>query len=91
MKQLGYLTSHLQPVLTRSLLTKARNRTTIPALLFIQNVSIQTKYERQMPKLFHARSLGIIFFRQDCFQYHSRLLHPNIKPTPLFLHRKQKE
>ena len=56
MKQLGHLTSHLQPVLTRSLLTKARNRTTIPALLFIQNVPIQTKYERQMPKLFHARS-----------------------------------
>jgi len=56
MKQLGHLTSHLQPVLARSSLTKARNRTTIPALLFIQNVPIQTKYERQMSKLFHARS-----------------------------------
>ena len=59
MKQLGHLTSHLQPVLTRSSLTKARNRTTIPALLFIQNVPIRTKYERQMSKLFYARSLGM--------------------------------
>ena len=61
MKQLGHLTSHLQRVLARSSITKARNRTTIPALLFIQNVPIQTKYERQMPKLFHARSLGVLF------------------------------
>ena len=72
MKQHTHLTSHLQPVLARSStncscvalppasmqssITKARNRTTIPALLFIQNVPIQTKYERQMSKLFHTRS-----------------------------------
>ncbi len=57
MKQLTHLTSHLQPVLSRSSITKARNRTTIPALLLIQNMPIQTKYERQMSKLFHTRSL----------------------------------
>ena len=62
MKQLGHLTSHLQPVLARSSITKARNRTTIPALLFIQNVPIQTNYERQMPKLFHARSYSLLRF-----------------------------
>ena len=58
MKQLTHLTSHLQPVLARSSFTKARNKTTIPALLFIQNVPRLTKYERQMSKLFHMRSFS---------------------------------
>ncbi len=56
MKKIGNLTSHLQPVLVRSKIKKARNRTTIPALLRFQNVPIQTKFERHMSNFFHTRS-----------------------------------
>jgi len=42
MKQLTHLISHLQPVLARFSMTEARNRTTIPAPLLIQNMLIQT-------------------------------------------------
>ncbi len=41
----------LQPVFARSSITKARNRTTIPALLFNQNERIRTKSERHLYKL----------------------------------------
>ena len=57
MKQLPCFASRLQPVFARSSITKARNRTTIPALLFNQNERRRTKSGRQTGKLFRARSL----------------------------------
>ena len=50
---------HLQPVSECSSIIKARNRTTIPALLFNQNIQIRTQSKCNLSKLFHARPLTI--------------------------------
>jgi len=50
-KYLIQLASLLQPVFARSSITKARNRTTIPALLLNQNEQIRTKSKRHLYKL----------------------------------------